>query len=631
MYKDKYEYSINNLNDFWKKEKDIVTWKKDPNIITSGDFENVNFKWFEDGEINISYNCIDRHIENGNGDKIAIIWAKDEVGEYEYISYSKLHKEVSKVANSLKNIGAKKGDKVCLYMPMIPEAVYTMLASTRLGLVHNVVFGGFSSNALKERIASSDSKFVFTANYGVRGGKKIPLKNIVDEAIENIDCVENVIYVNRTDDEINHNQIDILWNDFIKNSSDSHNPEFFSSETENFILYTSGSTGKPKGLLHTTGGYITYASYTHKTAFDIKPDDIYFCTADIGWITGHSYVVYGPLSNGVTTVLFESVPTYPDAGRYWKIIEDLGVNVFYTAPTALRSLASFGDEYVEKYNLSSLRVLGTVGEPINPEIWDWYNNVVGKNNCSIIDTWWQTETGGFMIAPIANTTSLYKAGSATKPLYGINPVLLDIETGVELKQKNETGALCFKHSWPGQARTIYGDHERFKEVYFNQYKGMYFSGDGAMIDDDGDFWIEGRIDDVINVSGHRFGTAEIEAAIMEVESVTEVAVIGKKDGIKGESIFAFVISNQEEGILSDEIINQVDKSIGKIARPSNILIVDDLPKTRSGKVMRRILKKISDNKETEIGDVSTLSNPECVEKIIQLYKKLSNYIKNNYI
>ena len=609
--------SIKNNESFWMEQASRITWSKRPTQVSSGDFNDTQFKWFEDGCLNVSVNCIDRHLKT-KGDQTALIWAQDEPGQYTHISYNELAKNVNQVANSLKKIGVKKGDRVCLYLPMIPELTYSMLACARIGAVHSIVFAGFSAEALRGRITDSNCKVVITADEGLRGGKKIPLKQVTDAAVEGVDCVEKVITFKKTGLNYNKTNKDLSWGEFIAGQSNECDPVEMSAEDPLFLLYTSGSTGKPKGLVHTTGGYITYAAYTHELVFDYQPGDIYFCAADIGWVTGHSYIVYGPLANGATTVMFESTPVYPDAGRYWQIVEDLKVNIFYTAPTALRALAQFGNDWVNKYNRSSLKVLGTVGEPINPEIWQWYYDIVGEKKCTIVDTWWQTETGGILISPIPGVTPL-KAGSATRPLFGIEPVLLDTETGAELKGNDVTGALCLKKSWPGQARTIYGDHQRFNETYFSRFKGYYFTGDGCKRDAQGDYWITGRIDDVINVSGHRLGTAEIESCIMESPLVAEVAVVGIHHEIKGTGICAFVIKQNQTDSDQQVMISateQVEKGIGKIARPDQIQVISGLPKTRSGKVMRRILRKVANKEFDQLGDISTLADPSVVKELV---------------
>lgn len=622
QYETQYKKSLEDEK-FWLEQAQILDWENMPTIASEGNFNDVNFKWFTDGKLNISHNCLDRHLAT-RPEQTAIIWAKDEAGEYEHISYRQLHAKVCQAANALKELGVTKGDRVCLYLPMIPELAVSMLACARIGAIHSIVFAGFSAKALQDRINDSECKIVITSDIGLRGGKEIPLKEITNEALEGVSCVEKCIVFNKGNKQVPQNSIDIDWSEIVDKQSTTCQAEAFDAETPLFILYTSGSTGKPKGLMHTSGGYLTYAAYTHKTVFDYQDGDIYFCAADIGWVTGHSYIIYGPLANGATTVMFESTPMYPNPNRYWKIVDDLNVNIFYTAPTALRALAQKGDQWLDDSKRDSLKVLGTVGEPINPEIWHWYYEKVGKKQSPIVDTWWQTETGGILMSPIPNTTPL-KPGCATRPLYGVEPMIVEAKTGEELKGDDVEGALCIARSWPGQARTIYGDHERFKEVYFSHYKGLYFTGDGALRDDDGHYWITGRMDDVINVSGHRLGTAEIESAIMESDLVGEVAVVGCPHEIKGTGIFAYIIP-QHEGDDLEEVkqsaIDHVVEEIGKIARPDQIQICDGLPKTRSGKVMRRILRKIASGEYQNLGDTSTLAEPAVVEGLVAGHKNL---------
>lgn len=622
QYLNDYENSVKDTS-FWLGEAKRLDWETFPTKSLEGGYDNVDFKWFSDGKLNISANCLDRHLAE-KGDQTAIIWAKDEEGEYEHITYKELHAKVCQAANALKEIGVQKGDRVCLYLPMVPELAVSMLACARIGAIHSIVFAGFSAKALQDRINDCEAKVVITSDIGLRGGKQIPLKEITNEALKGVQSITHCIVLNKGNANVAKNEYDVDWTELVEKQSTDCPAEAFDAETPLFILYTSGSTGKPKGLMHTSGGYLTYAAYTHKTVFNYQDGDTYFCAADIGWVTGHSYIVYGPLANGATTVMFESTPVYPNPDRYWKIVDDLSVNIFYTAPTALRALAQKGDQWLEGTKRDSLKVLGTVGEPINPEIWTWYYHKVGKEKAPIVDTWWQTETGGILLSPIPNITPL-KPGSATRPLYGIQPVIVDAQSGEEKTGNDIEGALCMKQSWPGQARTIYGDHDRFKEVYFSQYKGMYFTGDGALRDQDGHYWITGRMDDVINVSGHRLGTAEIESAIMESELVGEVAVVGCHHDIKGTGIFAYIIPQNEGDDLEAvkaSALEHVVKEIGKIARPDAIQFCTGLPKTRSGKVMRRILRKIAAHEYKELGDTSTLADPSVVEGLIEGHKNL---------
>ncbi len=622
-YESEYKESIDNPQAFWHKIAQRIDWFKSPEIVSSGGFTHVDHQWFAGGKLNASWNCVDRHLPT-RSQKTAIIWAKDEPGEYEYITYAELHREVCRAANMLEAHGVKKGDRVCIYLPMIPELVYSVLACARLGAIHSVVFAGFSSEALQGRIEDAECRVVITANEGLRGSKKIPLKAITDAAVKNLKMVEKVFVVNRTNTEWTPRSVDVIWNDEIKKYRPVAPAPAHDAEDPLFILYTSGSTGKPKGVMHTTGGYLTYASFTHQYVFDYHEEDVYFCAADVGWVTGHSYIVYGPLSNGATAVLFESIPTYPDAGRYWQIVQDLKVNIFYGAPTALRALAQSGDEIVKKYDRSSLRILGSVGEPINPEIWKWYHDVVGDAKCDIMDTWWQTETGGILMTPLPGVTPT-KPGSATFPFFGVEPVVVNAETGIEIKGNGIEGALCLKRSWPGQARSIYKDHDRFVQTYFTQYKNLYFTGDGCRRDEDGYYWITGRIDDVLNVSGHRLGTAEIESALVENEAVVESAVVGYPHEIKGQGIYAYVVlypQFKESPELVEAIKNTVRESIGRFAAPDVIHVTKGLPKTRSGKVMRRLLRKVAHAEYEGLGDISTLADPSVMESIIGEHKGL---------
>jgi acetyl-CoA synthetase len=613
-----YRESVENPDGFWRREAGRLDWMTPPETISSGGFSEVEFSWFEGGQLNASVNCVDRHLEE-RGDKTAILWAADEPGEYRHITYRELADEVGRMANVLKAQGVERGDRVCIYLPMIPELAYTMLACARIGAVHSVVFAGFSADALRDRILDAECRIVITANEGLRGSKRIPLKNTVDAAVDGLDLVGRVLVARRTDTEVPMSEGRDVWlADALAEQSTECAPEVMEAEDPLFVLYTSGSTGQPKGLQHTTGGYLVFASMTHEYVFDLHEDDVYCCAADIGWVTGHSYIVYGPLANGATTVMFESVPTYPDAGRYWQMVDDLGVTIFYTAPTALRAIAREGDEFVNRYSRESLRILGTVGEPINPEVWKWYHDVVGGGHCAIVDTWWQTETGGILITPLPGAIAA-KPGSATVPFFGVEPLLVD-EEGVELEGNGVSGNLCMRRPWPGQARTIYGDHDRFREVYFSQYPGLYFTGDGCRRDKDGYYWITGRVDDVLNVSGHRLGTAEVESALVAHEAVAEAAVVGFPHEIKGTGIYAYVFPNHEHEHDGDELVAalraQVRQVIGPIATPDVIQVVEGLPKTRSGKIMRRILRKIAAGEFDDLGDVSTLAEPAVVDALV---------------
>ncbi|NVJ60442.1 MAG: acetate--CoA ligase [Gammaproteobacteria bacterium] len=618
QYLEKYQASVENPSEFWAEQAEkFIDWEKRWDSVMDIDYHKADIKWFEGAELNVCYNCVDRHAET-TPEKTAIIWEGDDPKKSESISYAQLKRKVSQFANLLKSRGVSKGDRVCIYMPMIPEVGYAMLACARIGAVHSVVFGGFSPESLKSRILDSDCKVVITADEGVRGGKTVPLKANTDEALEQCPNVHSVIVVKYTGADTNwHSERDVDYLDVIDTLSDECPCETMSAEDPLFILYTSGSTGKPKGVLHTSGGYILYAAITHKYVFDYHEGDIYWCTADAGWITGHSYIFYGPLANGATTLVFEGVPTYPDASRFWQVIDKHQVNIFYTAPTAIRALMGQGDDFVTKASRSSLKLLGTVGEPINPEAWEWYYNVVGEQRCPIVDTWWQTETGGILLTPLPGATGL-KPGSATRPFFGIQPAIVDND-GNELEGEAE-GALVMRQSWPGQMRTVYGDHQRFYDTYFSQYKGYYFSGDGARRDKDGYYWITGRMDDVLNVSGHRLGTAEIESALVLHEKVAEAAVIGYPHDIKGQGVYAFVtlMSNAEPSdSLKQDLIDLVKKEIGPIAKPDIIQWAPGLPKTRSGKIMRRILRKIGCNEIDSLGDTSTLADPSVVDNLIE--------------
>ena len=625
-YQEMYKRSVENPEAFWQEQaSNLVLWQKQFSKVknVSYSYPDVSIKWFEDGVLNVSENCIDRHLED-KGEAVAILWEGDEPGVSKEVTYRELHENVCRFGNVLKSRGIKKGDRVILYMPMVPEAAYAMLACARVGAIHSVVFAGFSPEALASRIIDCGAKAVITANEAPRGGKQTPLKKNVDEALDIAGDITALV-LRRTSTEVSMKEGRDFWlNDLMDEASTVCPPEPMNAEDPLFILYTSGSTGKPKGVLHSTAGYILYASMTHRFIFDYNDGDVYWCTADVGWVTGHTYIVYGPLANGATTLMFEGVPTYPDASRFWQICEKYKVNQFYTAPTAIRALMGLGDEFVNKNNLSSIRILGTVGEPINPEAWEWYNRVVGKNNCPIVDTWWQTETGGILITPLPGATTT-KPGSATLPFFGIQPAILDPNSGKEITDQECEGVLVVKDSWPGQMRTVFGDHERFVSTYFNDFKGYYFTGDGCRRDKDGYYWITGRVDDVLNVSGHRMGTAEIESALVAHPSVNESAVVGFPHPIKGQGIYAYVsLMSGEES--SDELLkelqNWVRKEIGPIAKPDIIQFSSGLPKTRSGKIMRRILRKIAEDDFSNLGDTSTLAEPAVVDDLITNRKKL---------
>ena len=616
-YLEMYEASISEPDKFWAEQAEkFLTWDASWSEICSENFLTGDAKWFLDGKLNVSTNCIDRHLTD-NREKIAIIWEGDSPEDSKHISYEELYSEVCKLGNLLRARGVKKGDRVCIYMPMVPEAAYAMLACTRIGAIHSVVFGGFSPEALKDRILDSNCKVVISANEGIRGGKSIPLKRNVDLALADCPSVHTCLFVRRTSKNVDWLEGRDIWYEQVNNYDTCCEPEIMDSEDPLFILYTSGSTGKPKGVMHTTGGYLLMAAMTHKYTFDYKDGDIYWCTADVGWVTGHSYIVYGPLCNGGTTLMFEGVPTYPDASRFWQVIDKHRVNQFYTAPTAIRALMGLGNDFVEKTSRKSLRILGTVGEPINPEAWEWYYSVVGETNCPIVDTWWQTETGAHMLTPLPGATPL-KPGSATLPFFGIQPALLD-KDGREIEGPGE-GLLMIKRSWPSQLRSVYGDHKRFYETYFKPFPGYYFTGDGAKRDKDGYFWITGRVDDVLNVSGHRMGTAEIESALVLHKLVAEAAVVGFPHPIKGQGIYCYVTlmegTSPCDGIHS-ELIDLCKKEIGPIAKPDIIQWAPGLPKTRSGKIMRRILRKIAANDVDELGDTSTLADPNVILDLIE--------------
>lgn len=617
-YKALYQRSIAEPETFWAEQAgQFLDWSKPWDKVTDCDFKTGHIRWFEGGKLNVSVNCVDRHLAT-RADQVAIIWEGDNPAQDKKITYRQLHEQVCKFANVLKAQGVKKGDRVCIYLPMISEAAAVMLACTRIGAVHSIVFGGFSAESLKDRILDADCRFLVCADEGHRGGKIVPIKVNVDEAAAACPCLEKVIVIKNTGSPVNwHEQRDVWYHEAMATASPDCPAEAMDAEDPLFILYTSGSTGKPKGVLHTTGGYLLYTAMTHKYVFDYHDGDIYWCTADIGWVTGHSYMIYGPLCNGATTLMFEGVPTYPDAGRFWQVIDKHQVNIFYTAPTAIRALMAQGDEFVGRSSRSSLRILGSVGEPINPEAWEWYYHVVGDGRCPVMDTWWQTETGGILITPLPGAIAL-KPGSATLPFFGIKPEIMDNEG--RIREGAAEGILVISRSWPGQMRTVYGDHQRFVDTYFKNYPGYYFTGDGARRDQDGYFWITGRVDDVINVSGHRMGTAEIESALVLHEHVAEAAVVGYPHDIKGQGIYAYVTLNvgiEPSEELRQELIDLVKKEIGPIAHPDIIQWAPGLPKTRSGKIMRRILRKVASNEIGTLGDTSTLADPSVVEDIIE--------------
>lgn len=643
-YEQMYKQSLDNPEDFWAYQAKDFVWHKKWSRVKNTNFYmeesrpegrtamsnapcegqqtrsgGVYIKWFEDAKLNITENCLDRHLKE-RANQTAIIWEGDNPEESKHITYKELHEQVCKLANVLKALGIKKGDRVSIYLPMIPEAAISMLACARIGAIHSVVFGGFSADALRGRIEDCGSKLLITADEGLRGGKKVPLKANADDAVKSTKCIENVLVVKRTGSPVAWGKHDHWYHEEMAKASADCKPESLDAEDSLFILYTSGSTGKPKGVLHTTAGYMVWAQMTHKYTFDYHDGDIFWCTADVGWVTGHTYIVYGPLLNGAITLMFEGVPNYPDASRFWQVVDKHKVNIFHTAPTAIRALMRDGDEPVKKTSRKSLRLLGSVGEPINPEAWLWYHRVVGEGRCPIVDTWWQTETGGHMIAPMPGAMAL-KPGSATLPFFGIKPVIVDAN-GKELTGECE-GILCIADSWPGQMRTVFGDHKRFEETYFSQYHGMYFTGDGAKRDKDGYYWITGRIDDVLNISGHRIGTAEVESALVGHDNVTEAAVVGYPHDIKGQGIYCYVtlangVSPTPE--IEKDLKNWVRREIGPIATPDIIHFTPALPKTRSGKIMRRILRKIAENDTSNLGDISTLLNPEIVDDLIKSRK-----------
>ena len=619
QYQRIYDESVRDPAGFWRRQAERIDWFRAPQQTCQVDFGKAEVAWFLGGKTNAAHNCIDRHLVE-RAEQTAIVWVQDEPGNYVHISFRELHEQVCRFANVLKKFGVRKGDRVCIYLPMMPEAVYAMLACARIGAVHSVVFAGFSADSLRDRIVDADCRVVLTANEGLRGGKSIPLKATVDRAVAGLDRVHTVLVAQRNETEVPMQAGRDHWLEAEMKRQRAYCPvEWLDSEDPLFVLYTSGSTGKPKGQLHTNGGYLVYASYTHELVFDWHPGDVHFCAADVGWITGHSYIVYGPLCNGATTVLFESTPVYPDASRYWQVCDDLQAAIFYTAPTALRALIRFGDEPVKKHRRDSIRVLGTVGEPINPEVWQWYHDVVGDGRCPIVDTWWQTETGGILMSPLPGATPC-KPGSATFPLPGVRPELVD-DQGHVLEGNGVSGNLCLVGSWPGQARTIYNDHERFWQTYFSMYPGKYFTGDGCRRDEDGYYWITGRVDDVLNVSGHRLGTAEIESALVAHEYCAEAAVVGFPHDVKGQGIYAYVIAARAaEGVDPAEVEaalrQQVREAISPIATPDRVQVVAGLPKTRSGKIMRRILRKVAESAYDQLGDISTLAEPQVVEQIV---------------
>lgn len=626
-YREMYQQSVINPEGFWREHGQIVDWMTPYTKVknTSFDTGHVDIKWFEDGELNVSANCIDRHLAT-RGDDVAIIWEGDDPQDDASITFSELHEQVCKFSNALKSQGVRKGDVVCIYMPMVAEAAVAMLACTRIGAVHTVVFGGFSPEALAGRIVDSDAKVVITADEGVRGGRTVPLKNNVDDALNNpaVTTIEKVVVFQRTGNDIEWTEgRDVWWHEATAIASSHCEPEAMNAEDPLFILYTSGSTGKPKGVLHTTGGYLVYAAMTFKYIFDYQEGEVFWCTADVGWITGHTYLIYGPLANGAKTILFEGVPNYPSTSRMSEVVDKHNVNILYTAPTAIRALMAHGKEAIEGTSRSSLRVMGSVGEPINPEAWEWYYNTIGDARCPIVDTWWQTETGGILISPLPGATAL-KPGSATRPFFGVQPALVD-NMG-NLIEGAADGNLVITDSWPGQMRTIYGDHDRFEQTYFSTFKGMYFTSDGARRDEDGYYWITGRVDDVLNVSGHRMGTAEVESALVAFDKIAEAAIVGVPHDIKGQAIYAYITLNSGEipsAELHKEVKDWVRKEIGPIATPDFLHWTDSLPKTRSGKIMRRILRKIATGDTSNLGDTSTLADPSVVDKLIEEQRNIA--------
>jgi len=614
-----YEESIRDPDGFWGKVAERITWRKRWDRVSKWDFESPSIEWFSGGTLNAAENCLDRHVRAGKGDRTAIIWEGDDPARSRLYSYAELLEEVCRWANLLKGIGVSRGDRVCLYLPMIPELAIAMLACARIGAIHSIVFAGFSSESLRDRILDAECSVLITADQGLRAGRPVQLKRIADEALDGVTCCKTVLVHRHTAAEVSMEEgRDRFTGPLLEKAAATCEPEEMGAEDPLFILYTSGSTGKPKGVLHTTGGYLVYTSYTHELVFDLKPDDIYWCTADIGWITGHSYIVYGPLANGATSVMFEGVPSYPDWGRFWEVVDKHAVSVFYTAPTAIRAIARAGDAFVKRSSRKSLRLLGTVGEPINPEAWRWYHRVVGEERCPIVDTWWQTETGGILISPLPGATPL-KPGSATYPLPGVVPCIVD-EEGAEAAGDAVEGNLCIAAAWPGMMRTVFGDHERFRQTYFSRYPGKYFTGDGCRRDEEGYHWITGRVDDIVIVSGHNLGTAEVESALVEHPAVAEAAVVGIPHEIKGHAIYAFAILNdgfEPTSELEQELVGQVRSTIGPIAAPERVQLAPGLPKTRSGKIMRRILRKVAEGHVENLGDISTLADPTVVEALVK--------------